>query len=168
MCMILLHKIRTFIAQLLWTPWKRYWICWIMRATSCVNCRQRVEGPASSSDAGSSQGSATRSEAAPRRTPAQEHRQLFGYQPTRSYQSAGGRRAARNLIRSGKKRGKTRIWSRDLICLADKNETTVPSSGELAKLTSVGLGCKELDFPYQGRSSRSHSVCLSTSCWLWV
>ena len=63
-------------------------------------------------------------------------------------------------MRGGKK-WKTRIRSRDCICLLDKNRFTIPRSGELPKLTSAGLRSKQLNFSCKRNSKEAYGVIMA-------
>ena len=84
----------------------------------------------------------------------EEHRRLFGYQPSKVCCSKRGTRKGK-----GKKKA-VGTWTREVICLKDSDQECSPSTGEKIELAQLNLGLRKLVFSAEGDAAHIHDVIL--------
>jgi hypothetical protein len=83
-----------------------------------------------------------------------EHRRIFGYQPSKVYSS-------KRAIGKGKGKGKKKAvgtWTKEVICLKDCDQETSPSTEEKIELAQLNLGLRKLVFSAEGDANHIHDV----------
>lgn len=83
-----------------------------------------------------------------------EHRRIFGYQPSKVYSS-------KRAIGKGKGKGKKKAvgtWTKEVICLKDCDQKTSPSTEEKIELAQLNLGLRKLVFSAEGDANHIHDV----------
>lgn len=90
-----------------------------------------------------------------------EHRRLFGYQ---SFKGKGkGKGSAKGSKKPAPKRLKQpKTWTKDVICLRERDHSWRPSTVEKMDLAKVGLGLKRLSFDIEGTSQHIHDKIIET------
>lgn len=84
----------------------------------------------------------------------EEHRRLFGYQPSKVCCSKRG-------TRKGKTKKKSLgTWTREVICLKDSEQEFSPSTEEKIELAQLNLGLRKLVFSAEGDAAHIHDVIL--------
>ena len=84
----------------------------------------------------------------------EEHRRLFGYQPSKVCFSKRGNRKGK-----GKKKA-VGTWTREVICLKDSDQECSPSTEEKIELAQLNLGLRKLVFSAEGDAAHIHDVIL--------
>ena len=100
-----------------------------------------------------------------RRTPAEEHRNLFGYRPPCASRSSNRPPPSkrRMVTTSSGQRISVPIrntWSHTFVCLMKKNATSPPNAADKVNMALVGLGEKTIIFTKCGNSEHVHEKIL--------
>ena len=82
-----------------------------------------------------------------------EHRRIFGYQPSKVYSS-------KHTIKGKGKEKKKAVgtWTKEVICLKNCDQETSPSTEEKIELAQLNLGLRKLVFSAEGDANHVHDV----------
>ena len=126
----------------------------INRLRNTPEGRTSNEVPKISSTAGGTGGDVPSSSSSASATPAtsrvtcnssihEEHRRLFGYNPRFNPYNRGTKRSSqKRAVKTGPK--KVQTWTRQFVCLANREQTSPPQLWEYSRLQAAGLGQKKI------------------------
>ena len=84
-----------------------------------------------------------------------EHRRLFGYQPSKVYSS---KRAKGGYGKGKGKKKAVATWTKEVICLKECEQETSPSTEEKIELAQLNLGLRKLVFTAEGDANHIHDI----------
>lgn len=84
----------------------------------------------------------------------EEHRRLFGYQPSKVY-------TGRSSTSKSKVKKKACMWTKEVVCLKECDQDTSPTTEEKIQLAQLNLGCKKLVFGSESDATEVHYTILT-------
>ena len=100
-----------------------------------------------------------------RQSPIEEHRNLFGYRPPSATRNSNRQPPSKHKMVTTSSGERVSIpvrntWSRNFICLPNKNATTVPSASQKVNMALAGLDERTICFTKGGNSEHVHKKIL--------
>ena len=87
-----------------------------------------------------------------------EHRRLFGYQPSKTYSVASRRTKGGGGGKGKGKKKATATWTKEVVCLKECAQETAPNAEEKMELAKLNLGTKKLVFNAEGNANHIHEI----------
>ncbi len=104
------------------------------------------------------QSSSNDSSCTPRPNVYDEHRRIFGYQPSKRTKNGKGKGSAKGGNARAKGKNKCQTWSKEVMCLRYCDQATSPNTEEKIQLVQLNLGFKKLIFNVDGDANHIHGI----------